>query len=641
VSKKINQILFFDAVRGPRGGRGLESQKNHDEVQAMRHSLAHIMAAAVKQLWPKTKFGVGPVIENGFYYDVDVDQSLTPEDLERIEAMMGEIVKADHPFEAFELGIDEAIKKVKSEGQNYKVELLEDLKKHGTTVAKDIDHTGLGLGDNEDKITTVSFYRSGEFEDLCRGPHVESTGKVGAFKLTKVSGAYWRGDQKNPQMQRIYGVGFTTQKELEKHLQMQEEAKKRDHRLIGEHLDLFALSQEVGQGLILWLPKGTIIKEVIESFAKKTEAEYGYQRVSTPHIAREELFYTSGHLPYYKDDMYPPMTMDNEKYYLKPMNCPHMHMVYKARQHSYRDLPLRYAEFGTVYRNEDSGTLMGLMRVRGMTQNDAHIYCTEEQAVEELVSVIKLHQYYYDLFGIEDYHVELALPDFSKKADKYFDDPEGWETAVGLLREAAKKSGINVVEKEGEAAFYGPKFDFNIKSVTGREFGASTNQLDFGSGKRFGLMYADSDGTEKPVPYVIHRAPLGSDERFIGFLIEHYAGAFPVWLAPEQVRLATVNDQETVINYARKLERQILESGLRVGLDDSNESVGKKIRAAELMKVPYTIVVGEKEVESGMVAPRLRKDWGGEIKPVAIEKFLQTVADEVDSRAAKTHLRQN
>lgn len=623
-------------------------KNQQSDLYAMRHSLAHIMAAAITRLHPSVKLGIGPVVENGFYYDVDLgERQLSEDDFENIESEMRKIISEDQLFEQSNVPIDEAIKWAKDNKQPYKAELLNDLKREGTTLAAELDSVMMGLpagiagvSPGKAEVGDVSFYKNGDFTDLCRGPHVESTGKVGAFKLTRVAGAYWRGKETNPQMQRLYGAAFNTEAELKQHLANIEEAKKWDHRSLGERLDLFALSPGVGAGLVLWLPNGTVLKEEVERLGKETEAKYGYQRVSTPHIAKEELFYTSGHLPYYKDDMYPPMQLENDTYYLKPMNCPHMHMVYKARLHSYRDLPLRYAEFGTVYRYEESGTLMGMMRVRGMTQNDAHLYCTEDQVVDELVDVMSMHRYYYELFGIKDYYVELALPDFTRKKDKYFDDPEGWQRAVELLRAAAKKSGIKAIEKEGEAAFYGPKFDFNIKSVTGREFGASTNQLDFGSGKRFGLVFTDRDGQDKPVPYIIHRAPLGSTERFVGFLVEHYAGAFPVWLAPEQIRILTVNQEEPTVTFAQKVMEGAKELNLRATLDNSNESVGKKIRAAELMKIPYTIVIGEKEIESGEVVPRVRSDM--EVKKPhehhKIEDFLRTVANEAKTRVSKTSL---
>jgi threonyl-tRNA synthetase len=616
---------------------------SNNDLNAMRHSLAHIMATAIQHKWPDAKFGVGPAIENGFYYDIDLSEdSLSEDDFDAIEAEMKKVIAQDLPFENSRKPMDEAIKWAQENNQPYKEELLNDLKRAGTTAAKDLNPEEMGtIASDQSEVEDVSFYSNGDFTDLCRGPHVESTGKVGAFKLNRIAGAYWRGNEKNPQMQRLYGLAFATQEDLDKHLVALEEAKKRDHRILGEKLDLYTISPEVGQGLVLWLPKGTVLKDELEKLGKETEHSYGYQRVSTPHIAKQELYYTSGHLPYYKEDMFPAMVLDNDTYYLKPMNCPHMHMIYKARPHSYKDLPVRYAEFGTVYRNEDSGTLMGMMRVRGLTQNDAHIYTSEEKALDELVAIIEMHKFYYELFGLtqDDYYVELALPDFEKKPDKYFDDQQGWEKAASILREAAKQSGLEVIEKPGEAAFYGPKFDFNIRSATGREFGASTNQLDFGSGERFGLMYTDSDGKDKPVPYIIHRAPLGSDERFIGFLIEHYAGTFPVWMSPEQIRILTVNQEDKTLEFANDLYNKALDKGVRVEVDNANESVGKKIRAAEMAKTPYTIVVGDKEIESGTVTPRIRSDLiVNEAPSIGIDEFIQTVANEAKSRVSKSSM---
>ena len=598
---------------------GKTSKKQSGSVEAVRHSLAHLLAYSVKQLYPGSQNAIGPAIENGFYQDFEIKGVVGEEDLPKIEKKMREVLKSWKRFDRKEVKLDEALKIFAD--NKYKQELAREFAKGGK------------------KLT---IYTSGNFIDLCRGGHVDDIAEIStsAFKLTKTAGAYWRGDEKNIMLTRIYGVAFSSQEELDHHLQMLEEAKKRDHRKLGESLDLFAQSNDVGLGLILWLPKGTTIKEEIENLGKEIEARHDYQRVSTPHIAKEELFYTSGHLPYFKDEMYPPMKLKTETYYLKPMNCPPMHMIYKSRQHSYRDLPIRYAEFGAVYRYEDSGALMGLMRVRGMTQNDAHIYCTEEQAVNELVAVMELHKYYYELFNITDYYVELALPDLKGKPDKYFDDPVGWDKAIAILRQSAKKTGIKAVEKEGEAAFYGPKFDFNVKSAVGREFGASTNQLDFGSGKRFNLTYADKDGKEKNVPYIIHRAPLGSDERFIGFLIEHYGGAFPIWLAPEQIRLLTVNQEAKTTKFAGKILDEAKRLGLRVSADNSNESVGKKIRNAETMKIPYTLVIGEKEIKSGKVTPRVRNDIEVQKthKAHKVEDFLKTVANEAKSRVSKTSL---
>jgi len=481
-----------------------------------------------------------------------------------------------------------------------------------------------------DKGENITSYQSGDFIDLCRGSHVDSTKDIDpeAFKLHRVAGAYWRGNEKNTQLTRIYGLAFKTKGELEKHIKMLEEAKERDHRKLGQQLELFTTVEEVGIGLPFWLPKGAMLKELLEDFAKEIETKEGYQRISTPHIAKEGIFKTSGHLPYYADDMYPPMKSDEGDYYLKPMNCPFSHMVYKHKKHSYRELPIRYSEFGTVYRYEKSGELLGLLRVRGMTQNDAHIYCTKEQVVDELVKVINLHSFYYKIFGIKDYYIELSLPDFKNKKDKYFDDPKGWEDATEILKKAAKKSKIDYVENIGGAAFYGPKFDFNIKSAIGKEYGVSTNQLDFGSGKRFGLDYVDKDSSAKTVPYIIHRAPLGSDERFIGFLIEHYAGAFPVWLSPTQAVVLPISEKQN--KEAEKTMNELKDAGLRVEIDNSNETLGKKIRQAELQKVPYILVMGEKEIKAKAVA--VRKRGKGDEGQMKIDKFIEKILDEIENK---------
>src|SRR3990167_2767257 len=538
-------------THGAKSNRGAGSSTGGQSVatnglQSMRHSLAHIMASAVQNLWPEAKFGVGPVVENGFYYDIDLDRKqLSEEDFGRIEKEMHKIIKANQSFERQELPIDDAIKWAKDNKQPYKQELLNDLKRAGTTVAKELDAEELGLtATGDSKVENVSFYKNGNFTDLCRGPHVESTGKVGVFKLMRISGAYWRGKETNPQMQRIYGVAFDTDKELRTHLTMLEEAKKRDHRKLGQELELFTFSDLVGSGLPLFTPKGTIIREELEKWAKETEKEKGYLRVATPHIAKHTLFEISGHLPYYKDDMYSPMLIDDEEYYLKGMNCPHHHMIYKSKPRSYKDLPLRFAEYGAVYRYEQSGTLFGLMRVRFICENDAHIYCSEEHAEEEFLNVLKLHEYYYNTLGLtkDDYHIVIGLPDESKR-DKYHGDKALWDKAEKMMRSAIKKSAIRSADDIGGAAFYGPKVDFNIKSSIGREFGISTNQLDLYMPTRFNLEYTDKNG-EKKLCAVIHRAPLGSHERFIGFLIEHFGGAFPAWLAPLQIKVIPITENQ-------------------------------------------------------------------------------------------------
>jgi len=580
-----------------------------DNLNNLRHSCAHLLAAAVMELWPNAKRTIGPAIENGFYYDFDFGkEKISDDDLPRIEARMHELVKDWDKFEGREVPIAQA--KAEYKDNSYKLELIDEFK--------------------DQKLT---FYKSGNYEDLCRGGHVDNPKEqLKHFKLLSLAGAYWRGDEKNKMLTRIYGTIWPSKEELDHYLWQQEEAEKRDNRKLGKELELYTISPSVGPGLILWLPKGTVLREEIEKLGKEVENKYGYQRVTTPHIGKEELYITSGHLPYYAADMWPPMEYEGEKYYVKPMNCPHMHMIYKFKPRSYKDLPIRYAEFGTVYRHEDSGTLTGLLRVRGHTTNDAHIYCSEEHVISEIVKIMEMHSYYYDLFGIKDYYVELALPDFKKKADKYFDDPQAWEKAINLLRKAAKQIKIDVIEKEGSAAFYGPKFDFNIKSVTGREFGASTNQLDFGSGKRFNLTYTDKDGLEKIIPYVIHRAPLGSEERFIGFLIEHYAGAFPTWLAPVQVIVLPISDKHQ--EYAHKVVQQLQEVGVRVELNDKNEPLNARIRDTQLQKVPYILVVGDKEVKSDSVSVRSRHSKETQVQK--LQEFTGDILQEISTRSNTT-----
>ncbi len=579
-----------------------------DYLEHLRHSCAHLLAAAVLELYPDAKRTIGPAIENGFYYDFEFSSPITEADLPKIEEKMHQLVRDWKGFEREEVSAEEA--KERYEDNPYKVELINEFSGEGQT---------------------LTFYKSGNYEDLCRGGHIEDPQKeLKAFKLLSIAGAYWRGNEKNKMLTRIYGTAFPTQEELDNYLAAVEEAKKRDHRKIGQDLELFTFSEEIGPGLALWLPKGTIVKDELERLGKETEYKYGYQRVSTPHIAKDSLYYLSGHLPYYAEDMYPPMKSEEGNYYLKPMNCPHMHMIYKFRPRSYREFPIKYAEFGTVYRYEDSGTLMGLMRVRGHTQNDAHIYCAnEEQAIKELVEVMKLHEYYFEIFGIKDFYIELALPDFDKKKDKYFDNPEAWERSVNVLKEAAKQSGVEVVEDVGGAAFYGPKFDFNIKSATGRRFSITTNQLDFGSGERFKLKFADQDGTEKTVPYIIHRAPLGSDERFLGFLIEHFAGAFPTWMAPSQVMIVPITDAN--VEYGQKLMEQLKEAGIRVEMDTRSEKMQGKIRDATLQKIPYMAIIGKREEEEGKVAVRTRS--GEDLGAITIEDFLTKLNTEIESRS--------
>ena len=580
----------------------------NQNLDNLRHSCAHLLAAAVMELWPNTKHTIGPAIENGFYYDFDFGpDKISEDDLAKIEAKMHEVAKDWSEFAGREVSKAEA-KKLYHDN-SYKLELIDEFSGEGQT---------------------LTVYKSGNYEDLCRGGHVNNPKEqLKHFKLLSLAGAYWRGDEKNKMLTRIYGTVWPTQEELDHYLWQQEEAKKRDHRKIGKDLNLFVISEEVGPGLILWTPKGNVIREELEKLAKETESKQGYQRVATPHIAKHTLFEISGHLPYYRDDMYSPMLIDGEEYFLKGMNCPHHHMIYKSQPRSYKDLPIRLAEYGMVYRHEDSGTLFGLMRVRSICQNDAHIYCTLEQAGEEFLNVLKLHQYYYDIFGFSqnDYHIVMGLPSPEKK-DKYHGDKKLWDKAEKIMRTAIEKSGIKCVDDVGGAAFYGPKIDFNIKSSIGREFGISTNQLDLYMPTRFNLDYTDKDGSKK-LCVVIHRAPLGSHERFIGFLIEHYAGAFPTWLAPVQVIVLPISDKHN--EYAQKVVQRLKDAGTRVELNDKNEPLNARIRDAEMQKVPYILVVGDKEVESGSVSVRHRHSRDSQNQKLS--EFIAEVDKEICTRS--------
>jgi threonyl-tRNA synthetase len=583
-----------------------------------RHSAAHILAQAVVELFPGTKLGVGPPTEDGFYYDFEVPHPLTDDDLPRIEERMREIIRDDTPFVYRQLGAEEARRLFAD--QPYKLEIIEAILS-GTL---DPDGNQAGRGD-----VVLSTYRHGSFEDLCRGPHVSRTSEIDptALKVMRIAGAYWRSDEARPMLQRVYATLWESKDALEAFAWRLEEAKKRDHRRIGEDLHLFTFSREIGRGLPLWLPKGTIIRDELEKWAKETERKWGYERVVTPHITRSELYYISGHLPYYKEDLYPPLSIEDEEYYLKPMNCPHHHMLYKSRPHSYRELPIRYAEYGTVYRYEASGQMHGLMRVRGFTQNDAHIYCTRESAKDEFVAVMRLHQYYYEVLGLRDYHMVLALRD-PKNNSKYHGDAAMWEEAERLTRAAMEESGIPYVDEIGAAAHYGPKADFVIRSVTGREFAASTNQLDLYMPHRFGLTYVDRASREAHVA-VLHRAPLGSHERFVGFLIEHFAGAFPVWLAPTQARLIPVADRH--VEYARKVAQGLNDLDFRAEVDDADDRMQNKIRRAQLEKVPFMLVVGDREVAAEHVAVRVRS--GENLGPRPVAEFTEMLRSLVRTRS--------
>jgi len=586
--------------------------KDPDAIQLQRHTLAHVLAQAVRELFVEegyppesVKLGIGPVIENGFYYDFDLPRSLTPDDLGTLEERMRRIIAADLPLRKYALPREEAIDRYRRLGDPYKVELIEDLPE----------------GEQ------ITFYEQGGeegFTDLCRGPHVPSTGAVTPhFKLMSVAGAYWRGDETRPMLQRVYGVAFATKEELEHHLWQLEEAKKRDHRRLGAELDIFVLDEDVGPGLPLWLPRGAVMVEEIEKLAKEVELAAGYQRVRTPHLAKQRLFEVSGHLAHYQDAMYPPMELDDgERYYVKPMNCPFHHKIYAARPRSYRELPLRLAEYGTCYRYEDSGALMGLMRVRSMQMNDAHIYCTEEQFESEFLGVVDIYRRYFELFGIDEYVMRLSKHAPEDLGKKYVNEPELWRRTEGMIRDVLTKAGVPFVEEEDEAAFYGPKIDVQIKSAIGREFSLATIQVDFAQPARFGLTYVD-EHNERRTPLCLHRAPLSTHERLIGFLIEHFAGDFPVWLAPEQVRLVPIADRH--VPYARQLQERMLAAGLRAEVDESNERMNAKIRDAELYKVPYIAVVGDKEQESGTVSFRSRKE--PERKGVPVDAFIAHLQD--------------
>jgi len=583
--------------------------KNKGNIEQVRHSLAHLMAMAITSKHPEVKLGIGPTIENGFYYDFDfsgLDHSPTEENLPKLENFIRELINQDIQFEKEEISAEKA--REIFQDQPFKLELIEELEKTGNK---------------------ISIYKSGDFTDLCAGPHVESTKEIdpNAFKLTKVAGAYWKGSEKNKMLTRIYGVAFSTKQELDDYLKMLEEAEKRDHRKLGKELELFAFSDKIGAGLPLWLPKGTIIREELEKWAKETEKKWGYQHVVTPHITKGDLYKISGHLPYYKDDLYSPIDIEGEEYYLKPMNCPHTHMIYEAQKRSYRELPLRLAEYGQVYRFERSGTLHGLMRVRGFCQNDAHIYVQPEKAVEEFISVLKLHEYYYKTLNIKNWRVVLGVRDPKNLRAKYHGDEKMWEKAEALTKEALDKAGVKYDIEEGGAAHYGPKADIYITSVVGKEYAIGTDQLDLYMPERFNLTYTDKDGKEK-IPYIIHRAPLGSHERMVGFLIEHYAGNFPVWLSPVQALVIPVGEKFN--DYGEKVLSELKSSGVRAEMDKSNETLGKKIRAGKTKKIPYLLVVGEKEKEAETVAVNFRDKKEQETIPLA--QFAELVQKEIKEK---------
>jgi threonyl-tRNA synthetase len=571
------------------------------------HSSAHLMAEAVESLFPGVKFWVGPPLENGFYYDMDLgDRKITEEDLAALEKKMTELARQNNSYIRKEVPKAEAVQYFTEKGDEYKLDLLQ------------------GLEDGK-----ITFYTQGGFTDLCRGPHIPSTGPIKAIKLTNIAGAYWKGDEKNKQLTRIYGITFPNQKELDEYLHMLEEARKRDHRKLGKELGIFTMDDDVGPGLPLWLPNGTIIIEELEKLAKETEEEAGYKRVVTPHIAKESMYLTSGHLPYYQDSMFPAMELDGTKYYLKAMNCPHHHKIFAAEPKSYKDLPLRLAEYGTCYRYEQSGELFGLMRVRCLHMNDAHIYCTKEQFAQEFIAVNNMYLKYFKIFGIDKYVMRLSLHDPEKLGQKYINEPELWKETEAMVRQVLTDAQIPFVEVAGEGAFYGPKIDVQIWSAIGREFTLATNQVDFAQGKRFQLEYTTKDNATD-VPLIIHRAPLGTHERFIGFLLEHYAGKFPVWLAPLQVKLLPISDK--FLPYAQEVQQQLRKAHVRVEIDERNEKIGKKIREAELSRVPYMLVVGEKEMTERKLS--VRRQGKGDAGTQTVDEFINTIVDEIAERKA-------
>lgn len=601
---------------------------NPDGLKVLRHSTAHVLAQAVQDLYPEAKLGIGPPIEDGFYYDFDVPQPFQSDDLERIEMRMQEIIKAGQRFQRrIFSSLDTARTELADEP--YKLELIDMKGEINTGEVMEVGGGDLTIYDNIDPHTGET-----RWSDLCRGPHLPSTKLIGAFKLMRNAAAYWRGDEKNKQLQRIYGTAWPTRDQLKDYLHRLQEAAKRDHRRIGEDLDLFTFSSEIGRGLPLWMPNGTIIRDELEGWACETERRLGYQRVVTPHITKDALYYLSGHLPYYQEDLYSPIDIEGEQYYLRPMNCPHHHMIYRARPRSYRELPFKIAEHGTVYRFERSGQLHGIMRTRGFTQNDAHIYCTLDQAKEQFLEVMHMHDDYYRALGMTDFYMVLALRD-PANTDKYHDDGEMWRNAERITREAMEESNIPYIEELGGAAHYGPKVDFIIRAVTGKEFAASTNQVDLYTPQRFELTYHDSDGAEKPVA-VIHRAPLGSHERFVGFLTEHFAGAFPVWLAPEQVRVIPI--MPDVTDYANKVRDILFDASLRVDVDASDGRLPAKVRAAVTRKISLILVVGRREAEQQTVSVRYRS---GEERSMSVDAFVAHAVELVRGKSLEGsgHLR--
>jgi threonyl-tRNA synthetase len=642
----------------------LDQRNQMSDLERLRHSAAHVLATAILRIWPEAQFAAGPPVENGFYYDVELPHRISPDDFPRIEEEMKKEIKANHVFEKSIVSREEALALAQS-GR------LGGLSERPGNVSK------FKIGNLEDipEGEPISLYRNGDFLDLCAGPHVMRTGNIGAFKLTHVASAYYKGDEKNPQLQRIYGTAFKNKTELEAYFTMLEEAKKRDHRKLGRELELFCFDDDVGPGLPLWLPRGTVLIEELEKLAKETEFEAGYERVRTPHLAREKMYLTSGHLPYYAESMFPPMLLvegkdasqrpllrekfqaalhgageltaekiddliekaaailkaeelQADRYYLKAMNCPHHHKLFAAVQRSYRDLPLRLAEYGTCYRYEQSGELFGLMRVRSMQMNDAHIYCTEEQFEEEFRAVNEMYLKYFKIFGVDKYVMRFSTHDPAKLGQKFVGEPVLWKKTEDMVRGVLQRSGINYVEVPNEAAFYGPKIDVQVWSAIGREFTIATNQVDFAVPARFGLTYKTRENT-LATPLCIHRAPLGTHERFIGFLIEHYAGNFPLWLSPEQVRILPIGDEEPLVAYAKEIQQELRAHGVRATLDATSNKINGKIQDAETIKVHTMLVVGRRDLEAGNISVRVhgKGNLGAKSRAEVIADILASIKE--------------
>ena len=579
---------------------------NPEGHNTLLHSAAHLMAQAVKHFWPNAKLTIGPAIENRFYYDFDLDTAFTDEDLIKIDKKMHELSNNNFPCIRCEVTRKEAYELFQKMDEDYKLEILEDIE--------------------DDELLTS--YSQGDFIDLCRGPHVPSTGKIKHFKLLSISGAYWRGDENNKMLQRIYGTVFSKKDDLKKYLSMLEEAKKRDHRKIGKEMNLYTFDNEIGPGLPLWLPNGTVIIEEIEKLAKYTERKAGYDQVRTPHLTKGTVYERSGHLDHYKESMYPKMNVDGVDYYVKPMNCPHHHKIFSSLPRSYRDMPVRLSEYGTCYRYEKSGQLFGLMRVRSLQMNDAHIYCSPDQFKEEFINVCKMYLDYFELFDIKKYKMRLSLHDKEHLGDKYVNEPELWIETEQWVREALDEGSFNYVEVPGEAAFYGPKIDVQVWSAIGKEFTLATNQVDFVVPKRFNLSYKDENGTRQ-TPICLHRAPLSTHERFIGFLIEHFGGNFPLWLAPVQVAILPVSDKTN--NYAKKIAEKLNEAEIRVFLNDKSDKIGAKIRNAEINRINVMLIIGPKEEENNTVS--VRRKFSGDLGTFDQDMLISGLLDEIKDRS--------